>query len=72
MDATTLNTTELTRTAIDALKNAYDESTTAQARQSISTAYTAVTLLKAVFGRSNESSEDMDGDYDPSEYCAAI
>lgn len=72
MDATTLNTTELTRTAIDALKRAYDESTTVQARQSISTAYTAVTLLKAVFSRNNEFNADMEGDYDPSEYCAAI
>lgn len=72
MDATELNTTELTRTAIDALKNAYDESTNTEARQFISKAYTAITLLKFVFGKSDENNNDIDGDYDPSEYCAAI
>jgi len=69
MDST-LNSTELTRAAIDALKNAYNESTNTQARQSISKAYTAVSLLKFVFGNCTECEEDID--YDPSDYCAAI
>lgn len=74
MDATTLNTTGLTRIAIDALKNAFDESTNTQVRQSIATAYTAITLLKFEFdfGNSEEHGGDIYGDYDPSEYCAAI
>ena len=72
MDATTLNTAELTRTAIDALKKAYNEAANTQSRQFISSAYTAVTLLKFAIGISDEHNEDADGDCDPSEYCAAI
>jgi hypothetical protein len=58
--------------AIEALKNAYDESTNPQVRQSITTAYTAITLLKFTSGKSDEYNESIDGDFDPSEYCAAI
>jgi hypothetical protein len=46
MDATSLLTKSLTSSAIDALKNAYQESTSAQAKQSIAAAYTSVILLK--------------------------
>lgn len=69
-----LLTKNLTNTAIDALKNAYQESTSAQAKQSIAAAYTSIILLKNVFVKSDADNEmiDIDDNYDPSEYCAAI
>jgi hypothetical protein len=69
-----LLTNNLTNTAIEALKNAYMESTNVQAKQSISAAYTSVILLKNVFVKSyiNNDMLEMDDNYDPSEYCAAI
>jgi len=72
MGASTLQATCLTRTAIDALKNAYDECANLQVRQSIATAYSAIILLNFTFGKSDEYDESIDGDFDPSEYCAAI
>lgn len=74
MDATSLNTKSLTISAIEALKNAYQESTSDDAKQSIAAAYTAVTLLKYLFVKSDAGNEipESDDNYDPSEYCAAI
>jgi hypothetical protein len=77
MDATSLLTNSLTSTAIDALKKAYQESTSDQAKQSIAAAYTSIVLLKNVFVKSETCNDrldslDSDDSYDPSEYCAAI
>ncbi|BCS52692.1 hypothetical protein [Geobacter sp. SVR] len=72
MDTTTLQATCLTRTAIDALKKAYGECPNLPARQSIATAYAAITLLKSAICRSDEYDESIDEDFEPSEYCAAI
>ena len=74
MDATSLLTNSLTCAAIDALKNAYQESTSDQAKQSIAAAYTSIILLKNVFVKSETCNDkiDTDDNYDPSEYCAAI
>ena len=74
MNATSLLTNSLTSTAMDALKNAYQESTNIQAKQSIAAAYTSIVLLKNVFVKSDacKEIEDTDDSYDPSEYCAAI
>jgi hypothetical protein len=74
MDSTSLLTNSLTGSAINALKNAYNETTSNQAKQSIASAYTAIMLLKNVFVKNDLSSDiqDSDENYDPSEYCAAI
>jgi hypothetical protein len=65
----------LTQTAINALKNAYEECSEQEVRQSIITAFKAVVQLNHNLGKLNTGnimSPDGDGEYDPSELCAAV
>jgi hypothetical protein len=68
------STDSLTDSAIDALENAYLKSTNIHAKISIAIAYSAISRLKSACGSSGSCDNlfDIDGDYDPSEYCAAI
>jgi hypothetical protein len=74
MNAESVCTCSLTSSAIDALENAYHESTSDKAKQSIAAAYTAITLLIIEFGKSYACNDKsyIDDNCDPSEYCAAI
>jgi hypothetical protein len=74
MDAISVKTSTLAIHAIEALEDAYYESTSDKAKQSIAAAYTAITLLKISFGKSYACNDVLDTDdyFDPSEYCAAI
>lgn len=74
MNAISVNTDSLVIHAIEALEDAYYESTSDKAKQSIAAAYTAITLLRIPFGKSYACNDVSDNDdyFDPSEYCAAI
>ncbi len=70
MDDRTSVTNRLVCAAIDSLKEAYQESTSIQVKQSIASAFTAISLLDYVSGKIDAFV--MDDSCDPSEYCAAI
>jgi len=78
MDISHFKTNMLTRTAIAALKNAYDQCSDNAAKESIIAAFKAVIQLHHDLDRDcgavrkSETDSDTDSDYDPSEYCAAV
>jgi hypothetical protein len=74
MDIPSLNTHNLTQAAMTALKNAYDECTDMAAKKSIITAFKAVIQLHCNLERNTGHTDNGEnaGDYDPSEYCAAV
>ena len=74
MDTIPVNTNSLTTNAIEALKDAYFESTSDKAKQSIAAAYTAIALLKNSCGKSHAGNNMLEGDdyFDPGEYSAAV
>lgn len=74
MELSSLNTSILTKIAIAALKNAYEECSDNAAKESIITAFKAIVQLHHDLGKPNNhlrTSEDDSG-FDPSEYCAAV
>ena len=73
MDLSQLNASFLTTTAISALKKAYEECSDKAAQESIITAFKAVIELHLDLCRHGARDEVVDdGDFDPSEYCAAV
>lgn len=74
MDISYFKTEMLTRTAIAALKNAYDQCSDKAAKESIIAAFKAVIQLHHDLGRDcvADGKSETDSDYDPSEYCAAV
>jgi len=74
MDISHLNRNLLTHTAIAALKNAYEQCSDKAAKESIITAFKAIILLHHDLGKQNgnDMSSEIDSDFDPSEYCAAV
>jgi len=74
MDISRLNTNILTHTAIAALMNAYDQCSDKVAKESIIAAFKAIILLHHDLGRHNslDKTSEIDSDFDPSEYCAAV
>jgi hypothetical protein len=74
MNISHLSTNVLTHTAIAALKNAYEECTEKAAKESIIIAFKAIIKLHHDLGKLNngDSTSEGDGDYDASEYCAAV
>ena len=74
MNISHLNLSLLTTTAITALKKAYEECSDSAAKESFVTAAKAIILLHQDLGGyvSQDSSDENDSDYDPSEYCAAV
>ncbi len=74
MATTSLNTKTLAKTAIQELMNAYKETTSLPAKQSIAAAYTAITLLKFVSGRgeSCNCTTDVAGEVNPGDFCAGL
>jgi len=63
-----------THIAIAALKNAYEQCSDTAAKESIITAFKAIILLHHDLGKHNwnDMSSEIDSDFDPSEYCAAV
>jgi len=74
MDISHLSTNLLTHTAIAALKNAYEQCSDKAAKKSIIIAFKSIILLHHDLGKHNEHdiSSEIDSDFDPSEYCAAV
>ena len=73
MDFSQLNAGSLTNTAITALKKAYEECSDTAAQELIITAFKAVIQLHVDLCRHGACDEMADdGDFDPSEYCAAV
>ena len=74
MDTSTIAPKSLICAAIDALKDAYQESSSNNAKISISKAYTAISLLDYMTGNSCACNDitEVDDSYDPSEYCSAV
>jgi hypothetical protein len=74
MDISRLNTNILTHTAIEALKNAYEQCSDKAAKESIIAAFKAIIQLHMDLGKHNshDKTYEIDSDYDPSEYCAAV
>jgi hypothetical protein len=64
----------LTRAAIYSLKDAYEQCSDTAARESIITAFKAIIQLHHDLGMppGNDRSAEIDSDFDPSEYCAAV
>ena len=74
MNATNINASSLTHTAISALMDAYEICNDKEAQKSIITAYKAVMMLNPKNGKDNsddETTESQSG-FDESEYCAAV
>ena len=69
-----LNTNFLTHTAITALKKAYEQCNDKAAKESIIAAFKAVIQLHHDLGghAGLDKSTEIDSDFDPSEYCAAV
>jgi hypothetical protein len=74
MNISYFNANILTDTAITALKNAYDECSDNTVKESIFTASKAIIQLHhdLVKYGNNDKTTTSDGDFDPSEYCAAV
>ena len=74
MEISYFKTEMLTRTAIAALKSAYDQCSDKAAKESIIAAFKAVIQLHHDLGRDcgSDGKSETDSDYDPSEYCAAV
>ena len=74
MDISCLNTNILTHTAIEALKNAYEQCSDKDAKESIIAAFKAIIQLHNDLGKHNrhDKTSESDSDYDPCEYCAAV
>ena len=74
MNISHLSTNILTHTAIAALKSAYEQCSDKAAKESIISAFKAVIQLHHDLGRLTgpDRSSEIDSDFDPSEYCAAV
>jgi hypothetical protein len=74
MNISHLSTNLLTHTAIAALKNAYEQCSDKAAKESIIAAFKAIIQLHHDLGKQNrhDMSFEIDSDFDPSEYCAAV
>ena len=74
MNISNLSTNFLTHTAIAALKNAYEQCSDRAAKESIITAFKAIIQLHHDLGKHNgyDIASEIDSDFDPSEYCAAV
>ena len=74
MDISDFNKCIHTQTAISALKNAYEQCSDKEAKESIITAFKAIIQLHLDIGNNNilVKTSESDSDYDPSEYCAAV
>ncbi|MDO9309033.1 MAG: hypothetical protein Q7V04_08200 [Deltaproteobacteria bacterium] len=74
MDISQLKFNLLTQTAIVSLKAAYDQCGDKAAKDSIITAFKAVVQLHHDLGKNycDDRKSEIDSDYDPSEYCAAV
>ena len=74
MDIAHLSTNFLTHTAIAALKNAYEQCSDKAAKESIIAAFMAIIQLHHDLGNHNghDMSPEIDSDFEPSEYCAAV
>jgi hypothetical protein len=74
MNISHLSTNLLTRAAIDSLKDAYDKCSDNAAKESIIAAFKAVIQLQLCLGKHNgpDGTSEIDGEFDPSEYCAAV
>ena len=74
MNISNLSTNFLTHTAIAALKNAYEQCSDRAAKESIITAFKAIIQLHHDLGKHTgyDIASEIDSDFDPSEYCAAV
>jgi hypothetical protein len=74
MNISNLSTNSLTHTAIAALNNAYEQCSDRAAKESIITAFKAIIQLHHDLGKhtNHDMSSEIDSDFDPSEYCAAV
>jgi len=74
MSISHLSTNLLTHTAIAALKNAYEQCSDKAAKESIIAAFKAVIQLHHDLGRhtGHDRDSEIESDFDPSEYCAAV
>ncbi len=74
MNISHISTNLLTHTAIAALKNAYEQCGDKAAKESIIAAFKAVIQLHHDLGRQTgpDKNSEIDSDFDPSEYCAAV
>jgi hypothetical protein len=74
MNISYLSTNLLTHTAISALKHAYEQCSDRAAKESIIAAFKAIIQLHHELGKQNghDMSSEIDSDFDPSEYCAAV